>query len=152
MARGALRQIEPERQAVEAEGKPSFPPGTAPIVAVLMLSMFLVALDGTVVSTAMPSIIGDLGGFKFYAWVPAVYLLSAAVTTPIYGKLADLSIHVRNTLPPVLLRHIHDELFNGIHIAFLAALVAAVAGTAVVSKLPGGSALEHELLEAPGGS
>jgi EmrB/QacA subfamily drug resistance transporter len=55
-----------------------------------MLSMFLVALDGTVVSTAMPSIVGDLGGFNVYAWVPAVYLLSTAVTTPIYGKLADL--------------------------------------------------------------
>jgi len=90
MARGALREIEPEQAAAEATQVPAFPAGTVPIVAGLMLSMFLVALDGTVVSTAMPSIIGDLGGFKFYAWVPAVYLLSAAVTTPIYGKLADL--------------------------------------------------------------
>jgi uncharacterized membrane protein len=60
-----------------------------------------------------------------------------------------LSIHVRNRLPPALLRHIHDALFNGIHLAFLAALAAAIAGTAVVSRLPGGSALEHELSEAP---
>jgi len=66
------------------------PHGHVPIVAGLMLSMFLVALDGTVVSTAMPSIVGDLGGFKLYAWVPAVYLLTSAVSTPIYGKLADL--------------------------------------------------------------
>ena len=56
----------------------------------LMLSMFLVALDGTIVSTAMPSIVGNLGGFALYAWVPSIYLLTTAVTTPLYGKLADL--------------------------------------------------------------
>jgi EmrB/QacA subfamily drug resistance transporter len=55
-----------------------------------MLSMFLVALDGTIVSTAMPSIVGNLGGFALYAWVPSIYLLTTAVTTPLYGKLADL--------------------------------------------------------------
>lgn len=65
-------------------------PRTRPIVAGLMLSMFLVALDGTIVSTAMPSIVGNLGGFSLYAWVPSVYLLTTAVSTPIYGKLADL--------------------------------------------------------------
>jgi EmrB/QacA subfamily drug resistance transporter len=42
------------------------------------------------VSTAMPSIVGSLGGFALYAWVPAVYLLTTAVSTPIYGKLSDL--------------------------------------------------------------
>lgn len=62
----------------------------APVVAGLMLSMFLVALDSTIVSTAMPTIVGNLGGFSLYAWVPAIYLLTTAVTTPIYGKLADL--------------------------------------------------------------
>jgi MFS family permease len=55
-----------------------------------MLAMFLVALDGTIVSTAMPRIAGELGGFSLYAWVPSIYLLTATVTTPIYGKLADL--------------------------------------------------------------
>jgi EmrB/QacA subfamily drug resistance transporter len=80
--------VAPEQAA--APPVPRFPPGTVPVVAGLMLSMFLVALDATVVSTAMPSIVADLGGFSLYAWVPAVYLLSTAVTTPIYGKLADL--------------------------------------------------------------
>lgn len=61
-----------------------------PIVAGLMLTMFLVALDGTIVSTAMPNIVGSLGGFALYAWVPSVYLLVTAVSTPLYGKLADL--------------------------------------------------------------
>src|SRR5690348_7196723 len=60
------------------------------IVAGLMLTMFLVALDGTIVSTAMPRIVGELSGFSLYAWVPSVYLLTTAVSTPIYGKLADL--------------------------------------------------------------
>src|SRR5579872_2379189 len=64
--------------------------GRKPIVAGLMLSMFLVALDGTIVSTAMPRIVGDLGGFSLYAWVPSIYLLTTAVSTPIYGKLSDL--------------------------------------------------------------
>lgn len=60
------------------------------IVAGLMLSMFLVALDGTIVSTAMPTIAGDLNGFALYAWVPSVYLLTQSVTTPLYGKISDL--------------------------------------------------------------
>jgi EmrB/QacA subfamily drug resistance transporter len=90
MARRALTEDLPDQPTAEVEPAPRFPPGSRPVVAGLMLSMSLVALDGTVVSTAMPSIISDLGGFKFYAWVPAVYLLCAAVTTPIYGKLADL--------------------------------------------------------------
>jgi EmrB/QacA subfamily drug resistance transporter len=63
---------------------------TKAVVAGLMLSIFLVALDSTIVSTAMPSIIGSLGGFSLYAWVPSVYLLASSVLTPIYGKLADL--------------------------------------------------------------
>jgi EmrB/QacA subfamily drug resistance transporter len=86
-----------QRSAISAEtavspaaSQPSFPPHTVPVVAGLMLSMFLVALDGTVVSTAMPSIAADLKGFNLYAWVPAIYLLTTAVTTPIYGKLSDL--------------------------------------------------------------
>jgi EmrB/QacA subfamily drug resistance transporter len=55
-----------------------------------MLSIFLVALDGTIVSTAMPTIAGDLNGFSLYAWVPSIYLLTSAVTTPLYGKISDL--------------------------------------------------------------
>ena len=44
----------------------------------------------TVVSTAMPTAIGDLGGIHLYAWIFGAYLLTATVTFPIYGKLADL--------------------------------------------------------------
>lgn len=55
-----------------------------------MLATFLAALDMTIVGTAMPTIIGRLGGMSLFAWVFSVYLLTSTVTTPIYGKLSDL--------------------------------------------------------------
>lgn len=61
-----------------------------PVIASLMLTLFLTALDTTIVNTALPSIAGSLGGFSLYAWVPSIYLLTTAVSTPIWGKLADL--------------------------------------------------------------
>src|SRR5438067_1342004 len=56
----------------------------------LFVSTFLVALDSSVVSTAMPTVIGQIGGIHLYAWVFSAYLLTSTVTVPIYGKLADL--------------------------------------------------------------
>ncbi|HEX3721801.1 MAG TPA: MFS transporter, partial [Nitrolancea sp.] len=56
----------------------------------LMLTMALVAMDTTVVATAIPSIVQDLGGFSQFTWVFSIYVLVQAVTIPIYGKLADL--------------------------------------------------------------
>ncbi|WP_373047793.1 MDR family MFS transporter [Vulgatibacter sp.] len=56
----------------------------------LMLSMFLAAMEMTVVSTAMPTVVGDLGGIHLYAWVFTAYLLASTVMVPIFGKLADL--------------------------------------------------------------
>ena len=60
------------------------------VLAGLVLAMFMAAIEGTIVATAMPSIAGSLGGFALYAWVFAGYLLMQAVTTPMFGKLADL--------------------------------------------------------------
>ncbi len=60
------------------------------IIAGLMLGMSLAALDTTVVGTAMPTIIGKLGGVNLYSWVFSAYLLTSTTTVPIYGKLADL--------------------------------------------------------------
>lgn len=54
-----------------------------------------------------------------------------------------LSVHGHGAVAPALLKHIHDALFSGIYMAFIAAFVAAIIGTIVVSRLPGGSALEH---------
>ena len=56
----------------------------------LFVATFLVALDTAVVSTAMPTVIGQIGGIHLYAWVFSAYLLSSTVSMPIYGKLADL--------------------------------------------------------------
>lgn len=59
------------------------------LIAVIM-AMFMAAIEATIVATAMPSIVGDLGGFAQFSWVFSIFLLMQAVTIPIYGKLADL--------------------------------------------------------------
>lgn len=59
-------------------------------VVALMLSVFMAALEVTVVSTAMPTVVGDLGGVELYAWVFTAYVLSSTVGVPIFGKLADV--------------------------------------------------------------
>jgi len=56
----------------------------------LVLVTALASFESTVVSTAMPTIIGDLGGLPVYSWVFSVYLLAATLTMPVYGRLADL--------------------------------------------------------------
>ncbi|MGW7048513.1 MFS transporter [Streptomyces avermitilis] len=60
-----------------------------PVVAALMLSMALAALDSTIVSTAVPQIVGELGGFSVFSWLFSGYLLAVTVTLPVYGKLSD---------------------------------------------------------------
>ncbi|WP_415183876.1 MDR family MFS transporter [Phaeovulum sp.] len=60
------------------------------ILAALMCTMMLAAMDTTIVSTAIPQIVGDLGGFRLFSWVFSIYLLAQTVTIPIYGKLSDL--------------------------------------------------------------
>ncbi|PLR81396.1 MFS transporter [Bacillus canaveralius] len=60
------------------------------VLAAVMLAMFMGAIEATIVSTAMPAIVGDLGGFSLYSWVFSAYLLMNAVTVLIYGKLSDL--------------------------------------------------------------
>ncbi|MCC7327790.1 MAG: MFS transporter [Burkholderiales bacterium] len=59
------------------------------ILAALMLTMMLAAMDTTIVATAIPQIVGDLGGFALFTWVFSIYLLAQTATIPIYGKLAD---------------------------------------------------------------
>ena len=71
---------------------PRFDPARRRAVTVaLLLVSALASFESTVVSTAMPTIIGDLGGLPLYAWVFAVYLLTSTVTMPLYGRLADIS-------------------------------------------------------------
>ena len=61
-----------------------------PVLLAVMLSTALVALDQTIVATAVPAIVRDLGGFREFPWLFSVYLLTQAATVPVNGKLADL--------------------------------------------------------------
>jgi EmrB/QacA subfamily drug resistance transporter len=62
----------------------------ATVFGALMLGMFLAALDQTIVSTALPTIVGDLGGLDHLSWVVTSYLLASTASTPLYGKLGDM--------------------------------------------------------------
>ncbi|MFJ4445290.1 MDR family MFS transporter [Pseudomonas sp. NPDC089422] len=60
------------------------------LLGALMLVMFLAALDQTIVSTALPTIVSDLGGLRWLSWVVTAYLLASTVVVPLYGKFGDL--------------------------------------------------------------
>jgi EmrB/QacA subfamily drug resistance transporter len=60
------------------------------IFGALLLVLLLAALDQTIVSTALPTIVGDLGGISHLSWVVTAYLLASTITGPLYGKLGDL--------------------------------------------------------------
>jgi EmrB/QacA subfamily drug resistance transporter len=60
-----------------------------PVLIAIMLSTGLVALDSTIIATAVPSVVRDLGGFSQFPWLFSIYLLTQAVTVPLYGKFAD---------------------------------------------------------------
>lgn len=66
------------------------PPQLRLIVGALMLVMLLASLDQTIVSTALPTIVGEFGGLEHLSWIVTAYMLAATVVTPLYGKLGDL--------------------------------------------------------------
>jgi EmrB/QacA subfamily drug resistance transporter len=61
-----------------------------PVLLAVMLSIGLVAIDSTILATAVPAVVSDLGGFTSFPWLFSIYLLAQAVSVPLYGKLADL--------------------------------------------------------------
>ncbi|MER5214624.1 MFS transporter [Streptomyces sp. NPDC002838] len=77
------------RPAIRAIAEPTTTGRRGAVVAALMLAMALAALDSTIVSTAVPQIVGDLGGFSVFSWLFSGYLLAVTVTLPVYGKLSD---------------------------------------------------------------
>jgi len=60
------------------------------ILGTIMLATFMVSIEATIVATAMPHVVGQLGGFGYYSWVFSAFLLAPSATTPIYGKFSDL--------------------------------------------------------------
>ena len=77
-------------QQVTASSGVGFRSERGPVLIGVMLSTALVAIDATVIATAVPSVVADLGGFAQFPWLFSVYLLAQAVTVPVYGKLADV--------------------------------------------------------------
>ncbi|WP_394828342.1 MDR family MFS transporter [Pendulispora albinea] len=76
----------PSSSASSAQKRTNRPVTTAAI----LLSIFMAAMEMTVIATAMPTVVADLGGLELYGWVGSIYLLGSTVTMPLYGKLADL--------------------------------------------------------------
>src|SRR5712692_4030155 len=60
------------------------------VTAGLLLGIFLAAIEATVVSTAMPTVVASLGGLDRYSWVFSAYLLSSTASVPLWGRLSDL--------------------------------------------------------------
>lgn len=83
--------LEPDAgAAAPASAVPASKPRIGPIFAALMLVMLLASLDQSIVGTALPTIVGDLGNVSQLAFVVTAYLLASTITTPIAGKLGDL--------------------------------------------------------------
>src|SRR2546421_6716973 len=61
-----------------------------PVLLAVMLATGLVAIDSTILATAVPAVVADLGGFSQFPWLFSVYLLAQAVSVPLYGKFADI--------------------------------------------------------------
>src|SRR3982750_1013789 len=77
--------------ASTAADAPAAAPTRVPVVfGALMLVVLLASLDQTIVATALPTIVGDLGGLEHLSWVVTAYLLASPITGPPYGKWGDL--------------------------------------------------------------
>jgi EmrB/QacA subfamily drug resistance transporter len=66
------------------------PEGRRLVLAACLIATFMAAVESTIVATIIPTIVSDLGGFSLFTWVFTIYLLTQAVTIPVYGRLADL--------------------------------------------------------------
>ena len=75
--------------ATPATGQ-SAPPGRTLVLLACLMATFMAAIESTIVSTTLPTIVGELGGFDLFSWVFTIFLLAQAVSIPIYGRLADM--------------------------------------------------------------
>src|SRR5919107_1577297 len=76
--------------AGEVGGQRDRKPRVGLVISALLVVMLLASLDQTIVSSALPTIVGDLGGLDHISWVVTSYLLAVTIVTPLYGKLGDL--------------------------------------------------------------
>ncbi|AZQ34415.1 MFS transporter [Streptomyces cyaneochromogenes] len=84
---GDVRDAQPPRRGVETHE--NVPGNVLVSIGALLLGMLLAALDQTIVSTALPTIVSDLGGLEHLSWVVTAYLLASTAATPLWGKLGD---------------------------------------------------------------
>ncbi len=78
-------------QSVADEARPAIvTPRRGLVLMAALMATFMPAVESTIVATAMPTIVADLGGFRLFSWVFAAYLLTMAVSIPLYGRLADI--------------------------------------------------------------
>jgi len=80
--------FQPTHTATDIERAPTA--RRALVLAACLMATFMAAVESSIVATAMPTIVAELGGFNLFSWVFAVYLLTQAVSIPIYGRLADI--------------------------------------------------------------
>jgi len=88
----ALRPAPAGRQHISADAirTPHVAARRSLVLAACIMATFMAAVESTIVATAMPTIVAELGGFNLFSWVFAIYLLSQAVSIPVYGRLADI--------------------------------------------------------------
>lgn len=84
---GTHRAADPPAQAVGSGV--GFRSERGPVLVAVMVTTGLIAIDSTILATAVPTIVADLGGFSSFPWLFSVYLLTQAVTVPVYSKVAD---------------------------------------------------------------
>ncbi len=83
-AGGSPASVQPHLAERPSEGRRRL------VLAACLIATFMAAVESTIVATVIPTIVSDLGGFNLFTWVFTVYLLTQAVTIPVYGRLADL--------------------------------------------------------------
>jgi EmrB/QacA subfamily drug resistance transporter len=76
--------------AIAERSQPATAARRRPVLAASLMATFMAAVESTIIATAMPTIVADLGGFRLFSWVFTAYLLTMAVSVPVYGRLADL--------------------------------------------------------------
>src|SRR5690606_2678885 len=79
----------PAAGAAEKDGGKQ-PRSVRVVLLALMIAMMLAMLDNMIIGTAMPTIVGELGGLEHLAWVVTAYTLATAASTPVWGKLGDM--------------------------------------------------------------